>query len=159
MPPQGRADYLCSITPHPTHVEHSRRCSILPKKLHFNRCIVRERDPTFHGSFVEGCLLVVGKIVGVWKNFISVSPPSPQRHASVADSVGDVGLDDQERGSAVTDMLDFLRPHGLVTHARISAQEAFWYAGQTGVGGWKGRAEGERFCMRFRRISSRLVML
>ena len=38
----------------------------IPFQSRVDRSVVRERCPTFEGAFVETCLLVVGKISGVW---------------------------------------------------------------------------------------------
>lgn len=102
-----------------------------------NRCIVRERDPTFEGSFVESCLLIVGKIDGVWGNFSDVLPAGDIPTMPMTD--GPTGATDEQikretkQMPVVADMLDFLLLHeDRATRTRVSAREAFWYAGQGG---------------------------
>lgn len=115
--------------------EHSfSEPSVLPRRANsnnsprMNRCIVREQDPTFEASFIESCLLVVGKISGVWGNFGEMSHAS---RAPTGAGSGNTGAGEKEcatqqpapRGSDILDMLLGLGSRATCT--RVSAREAF----------------------------------
>lgn len=89
-----------------------------------NRSIVRERQPSFQGSFVETCLLFIGNISRVWRTLASI--PSDHAHSPVSPGEGSPGASDRllSRHGSMLDML--LAPPGWRgTCARVSAREAF----------------------------------
>lgn len=92
--------------------------------VHFNRYIVRERQPSFQGSFVNTCLLLIGKISGVWGSLASIS--SDHAHSPVSPAEGSVGASDRPLSGADS-MLDMLLapPGWRVTCARVSSRESF----------------------------------
>lgn len=80
-----------------------------------DRSIVRERQPSFEGSFVECSLLLVGQITGVWKKL--------EGDASEADSDPPVSSPTANKG-CVLDML--LAPTGFCAwRKRVTARDAF----------------------------------
>ncbi|CAM9133388.1 unnamed protein product, partial [Laminaria digitata] len=85
------------------------------------RYIVRERQPSFQGSFVSTCLLLIGKISGVWGSLASIS--SDHAHSPAE---GSVGASDRPLSGADS-MLDMLLapPGWRVACARVSSREAF----------------------------------
>lgn len=94
--------------------------------IHSNRSIVQERSPSFQGSFVKTCLLLIGKISGVWGSLASIS--SDHAHSPAE---GSAGASDRPPSGA-NSMLDMLMaPSGRrATCARVSAREAFRFVGK-----------------------------
>lgn len=82
------------------------------------RSIVQERHPSFDGSFVETCLLLIGKISCVW-----------ERLGDASEALGyPVTLPVVQTGGCMLDML--LAPAGChAPSARASGREAFRFVG------------------------------
>lgn len=99
--------------------------------LFFYRSIVRERCPTFSDSFVEACLLLVGKIANVWGSLdecarLAGGSGNPLGGVAVEDSKNIKNERYRPSATAIS-MLDMLlAPSGCRdTRARVSAREAF----------------------------------
>lgn len=96
-----------------------------------DRSFVRERCPTFNDSFVEACLLLVGKTTSVWGGLDECTRSAggsgnPAGGVTVDGSKGVVG-ERHRRSTTAVGMLDMLlTPSGCRdTRARVSAGEAF----------------------------------
>lgn len=98
--------------------EHRLDIYIFSSPLFTGRSIVRERHPSFDGSFVETILLLIGKISGVWGRLGDASGTGGHPDAlSVA-----------QTGDCMLDML--LAPSRCrAPRARLSAREAFRFVG------------------------------
>lgn len=95
------------------------------------RSVVRERCPTFNDSFVEACLLLVGKTASVWGSLdectrLAGGSGNPAGGVAVDGSKGVVG-ERHRRSTTAVGMLDMLLTSSGCrdTRARVSAREAF----------------------------------